>query len=72
MENIIFDLKEQEYITLVNLLKHKNLVSSGGEVKILLLQEKIKYNGTIEYRKKKKLFIGDIVEVENVALIKIK
>ena len=56
MEKIIFELKDQEYITLVNLLKLKSLVSSGGEVKILLLEEKILYNGEVEYRKKKKLF----------------
>ena len=72
MEKIIFELKDQEYITLVNLLKLKSLVSSGGEVKILLLEEKILYNGEVEYRKKKKLFKNDIVNLDGKYEITIK
>jgi len=72
MEKIIFDLKNQEYITLVNLLKLKSLVSSGGEVKSLLIEEKITYNGEIEYRKKKKLFKNDIVILDGKYEILIK
>jgi len=72
MEKIIFELKDQEYITLVNLLKLKSLVSSGGEVKILLLEERIIYNGEVEYRKKKKLFKNDIVNLDGKYEIIIK
>ena len=72
MEKIIFDLKNQEYITLVNLLKLKSLVSSGGEVKSLLIEEKITYNGEIDYRKKKKLFKNDIVILDGKYEILIK
>ncbi len=63
MEQIKFELGEQEFITLVNLLKTTDVVSSGGEVKILLINELITYNGEIEYRKKKKVFSGDIITV---------
>ncbi len=65
MEKIEFKLGEQEYITLVNLLKTTDVVSSGGEVKILLINELITYNGEIEYRKKKKVFSGDVIAVNN-------
>ena len=65
MNKIKFELKEEEFITLVNVLKLKSLVSSGGEVKILLAEGMIYYNGELEYRKKKKLFKGDIVVVNN-------
>lgn len=71
MKTIEFSLKDQEFITLVNLLKLKSIVSSGGEVKILLEEGKIFYNDTLEYRKKKKLFKNDFVVVNGEWKIKI-
>lgn len=72
MQEIKFELNNQEYITLVNLLKTTDVVSSGGEVKILLVNELITYNGEIEFRKKKKIFAGDVVVVNNEITVKVK
>lgn len=72
MQEIKFELNNQEYITLVNLLKTTDVVSSGGEVKILLVNELITYNGEIEFRKKKKIFTGDVVVVNNEITVKVK
>jgi len=61
MEIINFNLKEQEYIELASLLKHLGVVQTGGQVKMMLHDELILYNGEIEYRKKKKLYDQDEV-----------
>lgn len=71
MQKIEFELRDQEFITLVNLLKLKSLVSSGGEVKMLLQEGLIIYNGEVEYRKKKKLFKNDIIILNGEIEIKI-
>lgn len=71
MQEIKFELNNQEYITLVNLLKTTDVVSSGGEVKILLVNELITYNGEIEFRKKKKIFAGDTVVINNEITVKV-
>ena len=42
-------------------LKWKNLVSSGGEAKILIKSGKVKVNGDIELRRGRKLIHGDKV-----------
>lgn len=66
MEKIIFQLEDgEEYITLVNLLKYKNIISSGGEIKYLLENEMIIYNGEVEFRKKKKCYQNDVIIVDN-------
>lgn len=70
MQTIEFFLEpDEEYITLVNLLKVLDLVSSGGEVKMLLEEGVILYNNEIEYRKKKKCFAGDVISLDNVEII---
>ena len=42
-------------------LKWKNLVSSGGEAKILIKSGSVKVNGTVETRRGRKLNKGDKV-----------
>ena len=42
-------------------LKWNNLVSSGGEAKILIKAGKVKVNGKIELRRGRKLNLGDKV-----------
>lgn len=64
MKKLEFKLKD-EYITLVNLLKVCDVVASGGEVKILLMNDLITYNDTIAFQKKKKVFSGDVVTVND-------
>ncbi len=53
-----------EYITLGQLLKITDIASSGGEVKYLLTTLEIKVNGELENRRGKKLYKGDIVEID--------
>ncbi len=52
-----------EYIKLDALLKFANIVSSGGEAKILISENKVKVNGKICTQRGKKLRDGDIVQI---------
>ena len=51
-----------EYIQLIQLLKATNLVASGGEAQMVVLEGKVKHNGEVDYRKRLKVRRGDIVE----------
>ena len=44
-------------------LKRENFVQSGGEAKILIQTGRVKLNGEVETRRKKKIQIGDLVEI---------
>ncbi|MBA2345956.1 MAG: RNA-binding S4 domain-containing protein [Rubrobacter sp.] len=50
-------------MTLGQALKASDLVSSGGEAKILVQAGEIKVNGEIETRRGRKLLSGDVIEV---------
>ncbi|MBR6072112.1 MAG: S4 domain-containing protein YaaA [Acholeplasmatales bacterium] len=52
-----------EYITLQQLLKIENVISSGGEAKYFLAENEVFVNGEKENRRGKKLYPGDIVKV---------
>lgn len=64
MEEIKFKI-EGEYIELIQLLKAIGLAQTGGHAKIIVDEELVVRNGEIETRKRAKLIIGDIIEVEN-------
>ena len=53
-----------EYIKLDQFLKWVNVVGQGYDAKELIMDGFVKVNGEVELKKKKKLVIGDIVEVE--------
>ncbi|MEO5909316.1 MAG: RNA-binding S4 domain-containing protein [Pelobium sp.] len=53
---------EGEFIPLIQLLKATNLVSSGGEAQLVVLDGLVNYNGTVDYRKRLKVKRGDKVE----------
>lgn len=53
---------EEQPIELYKLLKIANLVSGGGEAKMLISQGYVLLNGEQEIQKRKKIFHGDIVE----------
>lgn len=55
-----------EYIKLDQLLKAANVVSSGGEAKIMIIQGEIYLNGEKEERRGKKIYRGDNVTGENI------
>lgn len=51
-------------IRLDQFLKLANLVGSGGEAKMLILDGQVKVNGETEERRGRKLQEGDAVEVD--------
>jgi ribosome-associated protein len=55
----------QEPIELYKILKFENLVSSGGEAKYAISEGRVRVNGEIETRKRKKIVSGDVIEFEN-------
>ncbi|MFO7937241.1 MAG: RNA-binding S4 domain-containing protein [Kiritimatiellia bacterium] len=58
-----FTLKS-EYIELCVLLKLMNLVQSGGEAKTVIAGGLVKVNGSLETRKRKKIYAGYRVEFD--------
>ena len=55
-----------EYIKLEQLLKIVNLVSSGGEAKFFLINNKILINNELDQRRGRKLYKGDVVKIFNI------
>ena len=60
MENIIITT---EFIKLQDLLKFANLVSTGGEAKIIIQEGDVKVNGEVCTMRGKKIRPGDVVEL---------
>ncbi len=59
-----------EYINLMQLIKLAGIVGNGSDVKIMVDQGMIKVNGELETRYRRKLYHGDIVEIdENEKLV---
>ena len=52
-----------DYIQLDQLLKYANLLSTGGQIKVLLAEEAITLNGAIVTEKRKKIYPNDVVIV---------
>jgi len=52
-----------EHIDLQQLLKLSNLAQSGGHAKMLIQGGEVKVNGMVETRRRRKLYVGDVVEV---------
>ena len=52
----------------VKLLKLKQIAQSGGHAKLMIEDGLVKYNGEQEFRKRKKLRAGDIIEIENITI----
>jgi len=57
-----FNLNGAEFIELIKLLKLLHIAQSGGHAKIMVEEGEVKLNGEIEYRKRAKLRVGDVVE----------
>ncbi|SDN62377.1 S4 domain protein YaaA [Fictibacillus solisalsi] len=58
-----------EYITLQQLLKHVDAISSGGMVKWYLEENEVLVNGERENRRGRKLYEGDKVSVPELGEI---
>lgn len=52
-----------EFITLQQFLKIENIISSGGEAKYFLQEEKVFVNGELENRRGRKLYPGYSIKV---------
>ncbi len=53
-----------EYIKLEQFLKRGDLVPTGGQAKIFILEHDIEVNGEKEQRRGRKLYPGDTVKVD--------
>jgi ribosome-associated protein len=56
---------DEDFITLINLLKIKQLAQTGGHAKLIVDQGLVHVNGEIETQKRKKLKSGDLIKIEN-------
>lgn len=60
-----FALLKFEYVELYKLLKLLNWSNSGGEAKQMVEDGLVQVNGEVETRKRKKLVIGDRVQMHD-------
>ena len=63
MEVIEFHLRT-DIIDLLQLLKATGLCATGGEAKWAVEEERVRVNGEAEFRKRRKLRVGDVVELD--------
>ncbi len=70
MQKDSFTLKEgEEYIELMKLLKIKRIAQTGGHAKIIIEDGGVSVNGEQEFRKRKKLRKGDLVEMDEIQIV---
>lgn len=64
-----FKLREDEsFIELIKLLKIMQIAQTGGHAKMIIENGEIQVNNEIEYRKRRKLRIGDIIQHETTEI----
>lgn len=63
---------KDEYITLGQLLKVTDCVSTGGQVKPFLQENTVLVNGQPENRRGRKLYSGDRVEVSGFGIFEVE
>ena len=56
---------KDDFIKLGQALKLAGIAESGIDAKIMILDGMVKYSGEIELRRGKKVYEGDIIEVDN-------
>jgi len=62
---------DTEMINLAQLLKLATIVETGGQAKFLIGEGKVSVNGEKENRVRRKLYPGDIVEIDEQIIIKL-
>ena len=67
MQAIDFEL-DRDYVELKQLLKLTDLVSSGGEAKVIIGQGQVSVDGVVELRKACKIRGGQQVELGDVRI----
>lgn len=55
-------------VELHKVLKFETLAASGGEAKHMIAEGFVKLNGRVETQKQKKIYPGDIIELEGFRL----
>jgi ribosome-associated protein len=58
---LVIELNHQP-VELCKLLKIANLVSGGGEAKVVISEGYVLLNGEVEYQKRKKVYHEDVIE----------
>jgi ribosome-associated protein len=58
----------QTPVELYKILKFENIAASGGEAKFMINDGFVKVNGSIETRKRKKIYPGDIIKIQDIIL----
>ena len=53
-----------EFIKLDQLLKFSNITENGADAKYLVVNGYVKLNGEVELRRGKKIYDGDVVEID--------
>jgi len=57
-----------DYIELIQLLKVLGIAQTGGHAKIIVDDHVVFRNGELETRKRAKLIIGDVIELEDIRI----
>lgn len=61
-----YELKGEEYIELIKLLKIMRISESGGQAKLMVEDGIVYRNGEQEFRKRAKIRAGEVIEVEDI------
>lgn len=59
---------EGAYIELIGLLKAMGIAETGGQAKAIVEEGLILRNGAVEMRKRAKLVVGDLIELEDLQI----
>lgn len=63
---------QTEYIKLQQLLKLAGIIMQGSDIKLLIEENKIKINEVLATQRGKKVYPGDIVDIEHIKKIKVE
>ncbi len=58
-------------INLTQVLKLSGSVLSGGEAKALIAEGRVRVNGEVEFRKRRQMTVGDLVQLEDGPTIRL-
>ena len=53
---------------LYKILKFENIASSGGQAKCMIVDGRVRVNGKIETRKRKKIYPGDTIQTQDLVM----
>ncbi len=59
---------DREPVELCKILKFESLVSTGGEAKQVIADGLVRVNGEVETRKRKKIYLGDMIAFDGEQL----